>query len=65
MTGTYNALVSSSLANLRVVANAKLISSPDQRADDTSPCIPQSGLIRFVDLCIDDHGAFVIRASRE
>jgi hypothetical protein len=27
--GTYNALVSSRLANLRVVANAKLISSPD------------------------------------
>jgi hypothetical protein len=28
--------------------------------EQTSPFTPRSGLVRFVDLCIDDHGSFVI-----
>jgi hypothetical protein len=31
--------------------------------EQTSPFTPRSGLVRFVDLCIDDHGSFVIFRS--
>ena len=31
--------------------------------EHTAPLTPASGLVRFVDLCIDDHGSFVIFRS--
>jgi hypothetical protein len=31
--------------------------------DDTSPCTPERGVVRLVDLCIDDHGSLVIFRS--
>jgi hypothetical protein len=54
------------------VANSWLVGLPDISNsvgpvkpvfDDTSPCTPESGLVRLVDLCMDDHGSFVIFRS--